>query len=208
MVIKKARSFSMKRVIARLILAFNVFIWIVVSSINYIGIILQLNNDMIRIFLWSIFIVMTYGLIIYAITLEINRILLILQYRDYKIKYISNKAFMKQNILLGTAILYLYGVCYTNYQFIGMLPMFLFFGNEITNMGRFYVYKNECLYLFEDITKEYQVKEFHLEEKKLAIREMESKSEHITEITYNMDEEEIKFLSGFFNKGFDKVEVA
>lgn len=197
----------MKKII-KIVLAMNVLIWSVLSIINYIGIMEQFKDDIIRIFLWSIFIVIMYGVVIYSITMEIHRILLICQYRNNKLKYISNKAFIKQNVLLGLVIIYLYGICYYNSQFIGLLPMFLFFSNILTDMGRFYVYDNQVLIMIEDISKEYLVKEFNLSEQKLFIQENDRSCQGTIEVTYKMDAEEIKFLSDYLIKDTDKMEVA
>lgn len=198
----------MRKVMIKLILAINVIVWIILSFINYVGIMQQLNNDMIRIFIWSIFIVMVYGVIIYSLTLEIKRVLLLYLYRGYKVKYISNRAFIKQNILLGVAILYVFGACYYSSDFLGLIPMLLFFSKSLINMGRFYVWDNEQLIMAEDISKEYQVISFNPNEKKLSVREIDTKTHNTIEAVYQMEEEEIKFLTGVFEKAFDKMEVA
>lgn len=198
----------MRKVMIKLILAINVIVWIILSFINYVGIMQQLNNDMIRIFIWSIFIVMVYGVIIYSLTLEIKRVLLLYLYRGYKVKYISNRAFIKQNILLGVAILYVFGACYYSSDFLGLIPMLLFFSKSLINMGRFYVWDNEHLIMAEDISKEYQVISFNPNEKKLSVREIDTKTHNTIEAVYQMEEEEIKFLTGVFEKAFDKMEVA
>jgi hypothetical protein len=116
---------------------------------------------------------------------------------------------MKQNILLGIVVLYMYGICYINVIFLGLLPLLLFFCNILPNMGRFYVYiNNEGLIMAEDLSKKYRVKDFNPEEKKLLLQSVNSTSSDTVEAVYKMDEEEIKFLSDIFIKDFDKVEIA
>jgi hypothetical protein len=188
----------MKKVFMKLILALNALVWIIVSSINYIGIMQQLNNDIMRIFLWSIFTATMYVVVIYSITLGIKRVLVLHQYKDNNIKYISNRNFVKQLLLLGGIILYLYGACYVNSIFLGLLPMLLFFSNTLIDMGRLYIYEKDQLLMFEDISKEYQVIDFDLSENKLSIEETGKSSHKTIGNIYIMDEEENKFLSGFF----------
>lgn len=197
----------MKRAVTRLILAINVIVWIVISSINYIGIMQQLREQIMKVFLWSIFTVILYVVIIYSVTLQLKRILLLYQFRDYKLKYISNKAFTKQILFLVAAVIYLYGLCYYSANFIGLIPVFIFFSKELMIMGRFYVYIKGQLYMIEDLSKDYAVLDFDIEQMKLVMEEIAPGKNKTLDAAYKMDIDEMQFLSRFFVKKEDKLET-
>ncbi len=197
----------MNKIIFNLILALNTFLWIVLSTINYVGIMLQLEEDIMKIFLWSIITVTMYGVVIYSISMIITRLYLMHQFKKIKVKYVNHKAFRKQIILLSVVILYLYGACYNNSIFIGLLPMLLFFSKKLTNIGRFYIYDNNRLLIIKDISNEYQVKEVIQKGNKISLQEVHTRNLDIKETVYIMDPEESKFLSDIF-KNPNEMEVA
>jgi hypothetical protein len=197
----------MKRAITRVVLVFNIIVWVALSSVNYIGIMQQLKEYIMKVFVWSIFTIILYVVITYSVTLHLKRILLAYQYRDYNLKYLSNKAIKKQIFLLFVAIIYLYGLCYYSSNFIGLVPVFIFFSKELMSMGRFYVYVHGQLYMIEDLSKEYIVSDFDKELKKLVIAETTSGSHRALEAAYSMDTEEIQFLARFFYKEDENLEA-
>lgn len=197
----------MNKIIFNLILALNTFLWIVLSTINYVGIMLQLKEDIMKIFLWSIITVTMYGVVIYSISMIITRLYLMHRFKKIKIKYVNHKAFRKQIILLSVVILYLYGACYSNSIFIGLLPMLLFFSKKLTNIGRFYIYDNNRLLIIKDISNEYQVKEVIQKGNKISLQEIHTRYLDVKETVYIMNPEESKFLSDIF-KNPNEMEVA
>lgn len=190
----------MKKIITNLIIAFNALIWIVLSGINYIGIILQLNENIMKIFLWSIILVFMYGIVIYSITKVLSKLLLIYQFRDNKVKFINNRIFGRQILLLTVFVLYLYGICYSSSYFLGLLPMFLFFSNKLTNPGRFYVYHNERLLVIEDFSKEYYITDIKIEDGMLYAKKVNTINLDEKNIKFSLDSEESKFLTEIFSK--------
>jgi hypothetical protein len=197
-----------RKIIIKLILALNAFIWIVLSMINYVGIMIQLKEGIMKIFLWSIITVTMYGVVIYAITLVITRIFQIYHYKDIKIKYINMKAFRREIFLLTGVILYLYGACYYNSIFIGLLPMLIFFSKSLTNLGRFYIYENGRLLMIDGVSNQYQVKGFSQQDNKVIIQEVNTRSLDLKETVFDIDSGESKFLMGFFIKEATEMEVA
>lgn len=197
----------MNKIKFNLILALNTFLWIVLSTINYVGIMLQLEEDIMKIFLWSIITVTMYGVVIYSISMIITRLYLMHRFKKIKTKYVNYKAFRKQIILLSVVILYLYGACYNNSIFIGLLPMLLFFSKKLTNIGRFYIYDNNRLLIIKDISNEYQIKEVIQKGNKISLQEVHTRNLDIKETVYIMDPEESKFLSDIF-KNPNEMEVA
>jgi hypothetical protein len=105
-------------------------------------------------------------------------------------------------------MLYVYGVCYYNSIFVGLLPMLIFFGGPLINIGRFYVYDKEHLIMMEDISKEYHVISFDESESKLTFQSVNSESNAVMEAVYKMDSREIDFLARFFKDDFDKMQIA
>ncbi len=198
---------AMNKIKFNLILALNTFLWIVLSTINYVGIMLQLEEDIMKIFLWSIITVTMYGVVIYSISMIITRLYLMHRFKKIKTKYVNYKAFRKQIILLSVVILYLYGACYNNSIFIGLLPMLLFFSKKLTNIGRFYIYDNNRLLIIKDISNEYQIKEVIQKGNKISLQEVHTRNLDIKETVYIMDPEESKFLSDIF-KNPNEMEVA
>ncbi len=199
----------MKKVIIRIIPTINIILWTLLSFINYLGIMHQLKEDIVKTFIWSIITAVMYMIVIYSVTLYLKRRLLLYQYRDYNLKYINNSIIMKQTLMLFGTILYLYGLCYYSFIFIGLMPIFIFFSGILMNMGRFYVYIKGQLHMVEDITKEYIVIDFDPKEKKLFLQDIsfkDHKSLVSLESTYNMDEEEIQFLNRFFVNDSYKVD--
>jgi hypothetical protein len=161
---------------------------------------LQLKEDIIRIFLWSIITVMMYGVVVYAITLALMRALLIYRYRNYKTKYFSSKSYYKQIILLSGVILYVYGACFYNFHFLGLLPMLLFFSNLLTNIGRFYIYENDRLILIEDLSNKYVITDIKMKDGKTTIRGYHIRSLDNKEMEFNSDAVEGKFLTSHLIK--------
>ena len=198
----------MKRTLFNLILAMNAFIWIVLSCINYVGIMQQLNENIMKIFLWSIITVTMYGVVIYSITLILTRLYLMHRFKKIKIKYHDQKALAKQMILLFAVILYLYGACYYNSIFIGLLPMLLFFSKKLTNIGRFYIYEKDRILIIEDISNEYLVKEVNKIGNQISLQGMHTRSLDIKVSVFNMTSEERKFLNKHFLKNANEMEVA
>ena len=194
--------------ILKVILTFNAFIWIIISTVNYIGIMQQLNEDIMSIFLWSVFTVMMYGMIIYSISLVITRLFLLYQYKNNKAKYINKKVLRRQTFLLIGSILYLYVACYDNSNFLGLLPMFLFFSKLLTNAGRFYIYEQNRLLLIDDMAKEYLVKVINPGDGKIEVLEINTRNTDIKELTYKIHSKESKFLAEFFIMKVDEKEVA
>jgi hypothetical protein len=198
----------MKKIILNCILFVNAVIWISLSAINYIGIMLQLKEDIMSIFLWSIFTIMMYGLVLYSISLVITRLYLIYQFRENKVKYINRNILLRQLLLLTIVIIYLYGACYYNAHLLGVLPIFLFFGKKLTQIGRLYVYEEDGLKLIDDTAKEYFIRDIDLRGGKISIQEMNSRNLERKEVQYNMHPEEKKFLAGILAKDKDVKEVA
>lgn len=201
-------SVDMKKKICTLVLSLNALVWIIISAVNYIGIMQQLEGDIIRIFIWSIIIVMMYGVIIYSLTLILTRIFLLNQYRQCKIKYYNNKAFGRQIRFLSGVIIYVYIVCLYNYHFLGLIPMFLFFSNILTNLGRLYILDQDYLLLIEDFSKEYRVVEIKGKDDKLLIGVVNTRSQEKKEMELNADPMENKFLMGFLAKEVTEEVVA
>jgi hypothetical protein len=198
----------LKKIILNMILSVNALIWIIFSAINYVGIMLQLKEDIMSIFLWSIFTIMMYGLVVYAISLVITRLYLIYQFRNCKVKYLNRPIFVRQMLLLTVAIAYLYVACYYNAHFLGLLPMFLFFGKKLTNVGKVYLYVDEKLLLIDDTAKEYLVHDIDIKAGKVAIQEINTRNLDILKIQYKMHPEEKKFLEDICINNMDFKEVA
>jgi hypothetical protein len=192
----------------KIILILNTFIWIIISTVNYIGIMQQLNEDIMSIFLWSVFTIMMYGMIIYSISLVISRLFLLYQYKSNKDKYINTQVLRRQIVLLIGAMLYLYGACYYNSNFLGLLPMFLFFSKLLTDAGRFYIYEKDSLLMIEDMAKEYLVKVINQVDGKIEVIEINTRNTDRKELTYKLHSKESKFLSDFFMKEVEEKEVA
>jgi hypothetical protein len=199
---------TMKKVILNIILSFNALVWIILSAVNYIGIMLQLNEDIMSIFLWSIFTIMMYGLVLYSITMVLSRVYMIYQFRANKVKYLNRQVFLRQLLLLAFVITYLYGACYYNAHLLGLLPLLLFFGKKLTQLGSFYVVAGEKLMLIDDIAKEYFVRDINLPVGKIEIQENNTRNLEIKVIEYKMRPEEKKFLAVVFAKEEDVMEVA
>lgn len=198
----------MKKLILNILLFMNAFVWIIFSTINYVGIMLQLEEDVMSIFLWSIFIILMYGLLVYAISLVITRIYLIHRYRKCKLKYVNRPVLVRQIILLIAVIVYLYGACYYNAHLMGLLPLLLFFGKKLTNVGKLYFYEDERLILINDAAKECLVRDIDIETGKVMIQEMNTRSSEVIRIQYKMDPEEKKFLEDICTNNSDFKEVA
>lgn len=198
----------MKKIILNILLFVNAFVWIIFSSINYVGIMLQLEEDVMSIFLWSIFIILMYGLVVYAVSLVITRVYLICWYKKCKMKYMNQSVFVRQIILLTAVIVYLYGACYYNAHLMGLLPLLLFFGKKLTNMGKVYFYEDERLILINDAAKECLVRDIDIETGIVTIQEMNIRNSEVIRIQYKMDPEEKKFLEDICINNSDFKEVA
>jgi len=198
----------MKKNLLKVILSVNALVWIIVSAINYIGIMLQLKEDIMSIFLWSIFTIMMYGLVVYAISMLITRLFMIYQFRDNKVKYFNRKVLLKQLLLLTFVITYLYGACYYNSHLLGLLPMLLFFGKMLIHIGRFYVYTDGRLLMFDDRSIEYLVQDINLGEEKIERQEFNTRNLTIKEVQFTMHFQEKKFLAGIIAKEEDQKDVA
>jgi hypothetical protein len=86
--------------------------------------------------------------------------------------------------------------------------MLLFFGKKLIHLGRFYVYKEGRLIMFDDKSKEYLVQDINLLGEKLELQEFNTRNLTIKDLQYKMYSQEKKFLAGVFSKEEDQKEVA
>ncbi|MBB2184724.1 hypothetical protein H0486_17800 [Lachnospiraceae bacterium MD1] len=194
----------MKRTIPKILLILNTTVWTIISIINYIGIMNQIE-DVMQIFLWSIFILMMYWLIGYASSMLIKRLYYIHRNNE-NVRYNSQLLIIKPMFLLFAVVIYLYGACYLNSNLLGLLPMFLFFGKILIPSGLIYVQREDTFYVLDHHAKEYIVQNINLEKRVLILQEMNPNRQIETQLP--LSEHDLSFLQNLLIKNVEVKEVA
>ena len=187
----------MKKTYLNVILTINALLWTVSSAFNYIGIYRQIKAELMSAILWSFLIFMMYVLILYSSSLVIARIYYIYKYRRNKTKYMNKTALLKQMLLLSLAMFYIYGLCYYNSNFMGMIPMFLFFSNKLMQTGKFYIYHKDQLIFMDDKSSEYIVKSFNSLENSIIVQDTKKNNDITVLLNRKKRRKEEEFLNSY-----------
>jgi len=185
----------MKKIYLHIILNINALLWIILSTMNYIEIYRQIKTELMGAILWSVLIFMMYVLILYSGSLVITRIYYICRYRRIKTKYMNKSALVKQIVLLTLVIGYIYGLCYYNANFMGIIPMLLFFNNKLMQTGKFFVYHKERLIFMDDKSSEYIVKSINSLENSIVVQDVKRNNDITVLLKREKRRKEAEFLN-------------
>lgn len=198
----------MKKKYLNIILNMNALLWVLLSAFNYSGIYQQIKEELIGAILWSVLVFMMYVLILYSSSLVITRIFYIYRYRRIKTKYMNKSALVKQMVLLTLVIAYIYGVCYSNSNFMGIIPMILFFSNKFMQTGKFFVYHKDRLIFMDDRSSEYIVKSINSLENSIVVQDVKKNNDITVFLERKKRRKEEEFLNTYDMNFNNSKEVA
>ncbi len=185
-----------------------IFLWLMLSIVSYRGIFPQINKTLMDVLLWSIFIIAAYLLVLCAGILLVARFYFLLVYRKDKVKYLDITAMLKQILLLTTATLYTYGLCYQAAYYIGLVPGMLFFYKKFLQVGVFYVYHDGKLIYMDDKSSVYAVKCINSYEDHTVLQIMKGKVMKTIVLGRDKYKRETQFLKTQYINVNDSKEVA
>lgn len=198
----------MKKLILKIILILNALLWTILSVFNYINIYQQMKTDIMKLIVWSPVIILMYMLILRVSSLLIERIYYILNYHKIKSKYMNKLVLIRQILFLNIAVWVIYGLCYYSSDFLGIIPLVLFFSKKLMQTGKFYVYHNGRLLLFDEKSGEYIVKSINSLENRIVVQEMKGINPKTIVLDIKKPHKEEVFLNSFHWKLDDSQEVA
>lgn len=197
----------MKQMEFKIILLTNALLWSVLSFYNYLAIYKQISDDIMMVIVWCPFITTMYGMILYASTMVIARLYYIIKYYKIKTKFLNTPALIRQIFMLSLSIFIIYGLCYYEAIFMGLIPMLLFFSKKLMQTGKFYVFDQDRLLLFDDRSVEYIVKSVNSLENRIILQDIKGDSLKTVVLNKKLQKEE-DFLNSFHINDDETKEVA
>jgi hypothetical protein len=118
-----------------------------------------------------------------------------MKYRRIKAKFIDFGTLMKQIITLSAGIVYIYGVCYYNADFMGLIPAMLFFYKNFLKTGKLYVYHKGRLIFMDEKSAEYIIKNIDYQENKIIVEDIKDSSIKTIVLKQKKPRKEEEFLN-------------